>query len=200
MPLTAGSPDDQPLGGAVADAVALARDASPLFLFNHAVRTHAWALEFARLDRIEHDPELLYVGALLHDLGLTERFDGPRCFENESAAAAADFARQHGWDDLRTERLANAIRLHAHPRVIPEDGAEGYLLSEATSCDVRGYRLAELPRATVDSIIARYPRLDFADGFIALFEAQARVKPGCLADLYLQGGLADRIRAAPFPA
>jgi hypothetical protein len=188
----------QPLGGAAADALALARDSSPPFLFNHAVRTHAWALEFARIDGIEPDPELLHVGALLHDLGLTERFDGPRCFENESAATAADFARQHGWDDLRTERLANAIRLHVHPRVIPEDGPEGYLLSEATSCDVRGYRLAEIPRAVVDDVLARYPRLDFTEGFIALVEAQATAKPGCLADLYLQRGLADRIRAAPF--
>jgi hypothetical protein len=196
--LPAGPSADQAHGGVGADALALARESSPPFLFNHAVRTHAWALEFARLDGVEHDPELLYVGALLHDLGLTDRFDGPRCFENESAAAAVDFARQHGWDDLRSERLANAIRLHAHPRVIPEDGAEGYLLSEATSCDVRGHRLPELPRATVESVIARYPRLDFADGFIALFEAQAVAKPGCLADLYLQRGLADRIRAAPF--
>jgi hypothetical protein len=196
--LPAGPSADQAHGGVGADALALARESSPPFLFNHAVRTHAWALEFARLDGVEHDPELLYVGALLHDLGLTDRFDGPRCFENESAAAAVDFARQHGWDDLRSERLANAIRLHAHPRVIPEDGAEGYLLSEATSCDVRGHRLPELPRATVESVIARYPRLDFADGFIDLLEAQAVAKPGCLADLYLQRGLADRIRAAPF--
>jgi hypothetical protein len=196
--VAAGPSADQPLVGAVADATALARSSSPPFPFNHAVRTHAWALEFARLDGIEHDPELLHVGALLHDLGLTPRFDGPRCFENESAAAADDFARRHGWDEVRSERLANAIRLHAHLRVIPQDGAEGYLLSEATSRDVRGYRLAELPRATVESVIARYPRLDFADGFIALFEAQALAKPGCLADLYLQGGLADRIRAAPF--
>jgi hypothetical protein len=189
---------DQPLA-AVADAMALARSSSPPFLFNHAARTHAWALEFARIDGIEHDPELLHVGALLHDLGLTERFDGPRCFENESAAAAADFAREHGWDDLRCERLANAIRLHIHPRVIPEDGPEGFLLSEATSCDVRGRRLAEIPQPAVADVLARYPRLDFSEGFVALIEAQARAKPGCLADLYLQRGLADRIRAAPFP-
>jgi hypothetical protein len=85
-----------------------------------------------------------------------------------------------------------------HPRVVPEDGPEGYLLSEATSCDVRGHRLAEIRRAVVDDVMARYPRLDFTDGFVALFEVQARTKPGCLADVYLQGGLADRIRAAPF--
>jgi hypothetical protein len=196
--LSAGPSADQAHAGVGADALALARDSSPPFLFNHAVRTHAWALEFARLDGIEHDPELLHVGALLHDLGLTARFDGPRCFENESAAAAAAFAREHGWDEHRCERVANAIRLHMHPRVIPEDGAEGYLLSEATSCDVRGHRLAEIPAAVVDDVLVRYPRLDFTEGFVALVEVQAKAKPGCLADLYLQRGLADRIRAAPF--
>jgi hypothetical protein len=183
---------------ATAAALVLAREASPLFLFNHAIRTHLWAVALARLDGLEPDEELLRVGALLHDLGLTERFDGPRCFENESAAAAADFAAEHGWDALRCERLANAIRLHMHPRVVPADGVEGYLLSEATSCDVRGRRLTEIPPATVARTLARYPRLGFAEGFIDLFEAQARAKPGCLADLYLRGGLAQRIHAAPF--
>src|SRR5439155_22635621 len=126
------------------------------------------------------------------------RFEGPRCFEHESAAAAADLARQHGWDASRCERLAHAIRLHIQPRVIPEDGPEGYLLSEATSCDVRGYRLSELPAAFVGRVLARYPRLDFSDGFVELIEREARAKPGCLTDLYLQRGLADRIRDAPF--
>ena len=179
-------------------ARALSERVSPPFLFNHAARTDGLAVLFARLDGIELDRELVYVGALLHDLGLTDAFDGPRCFENESAAAAADFARDHGWHELRQDRLANAIRLHMHPRVVREDDAAGYLLSEATSCDVRGQRLDELPPDAVANIFVRYPRLDFTDGFIALFERQARAKPGCLADLYLQRGFADRVRSAPF--
>jgi HD domain len=179
-------------------ARALSERVSPPFLFNHAARTDALAVLFARLDGIELDRELVYVGALLHDLGLTEGFDGPRCFENESAAAAADFARDHGWDELRQERLASAIRFHMHPRVVPEDDAAGYLLSEATSCDVRGHRVDDLPPDAVADLFVRYPRLDFTKGFIELFERQARAKPGCLADLYLQRGFADRVRSAPF--
>lgn len=201
MPDLAGSwrPDrSEPDSEVAVAARSLAEDACPPFLFNHAARTFGFAALFADLDGIEVDRELLYVGALLHDLGLTDRFDGPRCFENESAAAAADFAREHGWDELRQERLANAVRLHMHPRVVPEDDGPGYLLSEATSCDVRGHRLDELPVEDVAQLTGRYPRLGFKDRFVELFEKQALAKPGCLADIYLQRGWADRVRSAPF--
>lgn len=177
----------------------LSERVSPRFLFNHAARTYGMAVLFARLDRVPVDRDLVYVGALLHDLGLIEAYEGPRCFENESAVAAVGFAREHGWDELRQEQLANAIRFHMHPRVVPEDDAAGYLLSEATSCDVRGHRLDELPPDAVADLLTRYPRRGFADGFIELFERQARAKPGCLADLYLQRGWAERVRSAPFP-
>jgi hypothetical protein len=63
---------------------------------------------------------------------------------------------------------------------------------------VRGHRLDELPHDAVADLLARYPRLGFAEGFIELFEKQARAKPGCLADLYLQRGFADRVRSARF--
>src|SRR5262245_7692208 len=179
-------------------ATNLARDASPAFLFNHGARTFAWALLIADKDRIAYDRELLYVGAILHDIGLTERFDGPRCFENEGAAAAASFARDQGWDALRAERLAEAIRLHMHPRVVPEDGAEGYLLGEATGTDCRGHRLGELDAGLAAEITSDIPWLDFTDGFLALCEDQAKRKPGCLVDIYLQNGFADRVRNAPF--
>jgi hypothetical protein len=179
-------------------ATGLARAASPPFLFNHGARTFAWAVLIADKDRIAYDRELLYVGAILHDIGLTEAYDGPRCFENEGAAAAAAFARDHGWDPLRAETLAEAIRLHMHPRVVPEDGAEGYLLGEATGCDCRGHRVGELDPALVAEVVAGIPWLDFTRGFLALCEDQARRKPGCLVDLYLRDGFADKVRNAPF--
>ena len=187
-----------PSSAIAAAATDLARDASPPFLFNHGARTFAWALLIADKDRIAYDRELLYVGAILHDIGLTPRFDGPRCFENEGGAAAAAFARDQGWDALRAERLAEAIRLHMHPRVVPEDGAEGYLLGEATGTDCRGHRVGELDPELVREVVAGTPWLDFTDGFLALCEDQARRKPGCLVDIYLQNGFADKVRNAPF--
>ena len=200
MPESIVEPDlAEPEGAIARAATLLSEETSPPFLFNHTRRTFGFALLFARVDGIDVDREFLYVGALLHDLGLTERFDGPRCFENESAVAAMAFADERGWDQLRQERLASAIRFHMHPRVVPEDDAAGYLLSEATSCDVRGHRLDELPPEAVADLMSRYPRLGFKERFIELFERQARAKPGCLADLYLQRGWAARVRAASYP-
>jgi hypothetical protein len=189
------APPTSPIAQAATD---LARDVSPPFLFNHGARTFAWALLIADRDKILYDRELLYVGAILHDIGLTEAYDGPRCFENEGAAAAAAFARDRGWDPLRAESLAEAIRLHMHPRVVPADGAEGYLLGEATGTDCRGHRVGELDPALIAEVVARIPWLDFTENFIGLCEDQARRKPGCLVDLYLRDGFADKVRAAPF--
>lgn len=62
----------------------------------------------------------------------------------------------------------------------------GYLLSEATSCDLTGHRLSDLPADVVRQILNQHPRMDFASGFIELIVRDARVKPGCLADLYLR--------------
>ena len=179
-------------------AIDLARRVSPPFLFNHGVRTFAWACLIADKDGLEFDRELLYVGAILHDIGLTDAYDGPRCFENEGAAGSAAFAVEQGWDALRAERLAESIRLHMHPRVVPADGAEGYLLCEATGTDCRGHRLSELDPGAAAEIVAETPWLDFTESFIALCENQARRKPGCLVDIYLRNGFAENVRAAPF--
>lgn len=188
----------EPSSATALAATDLARGVSPPFLFNHGARTFAWACLIAARDRIAFDRELLYVGAILHDIGLTDAYDGPRCFENEGAAAAAAFARDRGWDPLRAERLGESIRLHMHPRVVPADSVEGYLLSEATGCDCRGHRLAELDPGAAAEIVGRLPWLDFTESFIALCEDQARRKPGCLVDIYLRDGFAEKVRAAPF--
>ena len=176
----------------------LVAEASPPFLLNHALRTYGFAVLFADLDGVPFDPTFLYVGAVLHDLGLTERFASPRCFENGSAEAAFDFARRSGWSEDASHRLALAIRLHMQPRVVPADDGPGYLLSEATSCDVRGHRLDELPTAAVAEMLERYPRAGFKAGFTELFARQAADKPGCLADLYMKAGFARKVAAAPF--
>ena len=148
---------------------------------------------------MRYDAELLYVAALLHDIGLTPRFEGPGCFEDEGAAAAARFAADRGWSAERCDALAEAIRLHMAVEVELADGPEAYLLYWATSVDVSGARLEELPRPTIDAVLARHPRDGFAAGFVELFREQAARKPGCRAAALMTGGLEQRIAAAPFP-
>jgi hypothetical protein len=93
---------DSPLIGRAMD---LARTHSGPFLFNHAVRSWLFAVRLGQLQGIAHDAEVLAVGTLLHDLGLTNSFTGQRRFEIEGADAAREFAR------ARTRRSPRAVDL-----------------------------------------------------------------------------------------
>ncbi len=173
------------------DALSLAAAASPSFLLNHSVRTFAWGCAIAHREHLDFDRELFYVASLL-------LFDGPRCFELQSAQAARLFARERGWDADRCDLLAEAIRLHMQPRVVLEDGAEAYLLDQATSLDVVGNRLDDVDRKDVEMILDVAPREGFTRGFLELLVAQGQAKPGCMAEIAVRGGLGERMLAAPF--
>ena len=173
-------------------------DVSPAFLTNHSFRSHAWAVALAERDAVRFDAELLYVAALLHDLGLVARFDTGRCLEDDGAAAAAALAAEEGWPPERREALAEAIRLHMAIEIELEHGPEAYLLWHSTGLDVYGDRHDELPTSTVETVLVAYPRLDFKNGFTELFADQAQRKPRCRAAALVAGGMAERIAAAPF--
>jgi HD superfamily phosphodiesterase len=82
---------DTPL---VTRAMDYARTHSEPFLFNHAVRSWLFAVRLGQLQGTAHDAEVVAVGSLLHDLGLTNSFTGQKRFEIEGADAARAFARE----------------------------------------------------------------------------------------------------------
>src|SRR5215510_5921522 len=86
-------------------AIEFARERSEPYLFNHAMRSWLFAAIFAQRKQAVYDSEVLAVTTILHDIGLTESFDGPLRFEVEGANAARDFARKEGMDDRRTQLL-----------------------------------------------------------------------------------------------
>jgi HD domain len=176
----------------------LVRACSPEFLTNHCFRCHAWAVALAEHDRVRFDAELLYVGALLHDLGLVARFDTGLCFEQDSARAAAELAAAEGWSAERREALAEAIRLHVALDIALEDGPEAYLLWHATGLDVTSHRHRDIAPATLAAVVAAYPWLDFKQGFIDLITDQAARKSNCWATRAIENGLPQRITEATF--
>jgi hypothetical protein len=173
---------------------------SPPFLTNHCFRSHAWAVTLAERDRVHFDAELLYIAALLHDLGLIAQFDTGRCFELDSAAAAANLAAEANWSQERCDALAEAIRLHVALEEELCGGPEAFLLWHATGLDVVGHRYGELDRRTIAAVVAAYPPLDFKRGFTDLLLDQAGRKPGCWAANAVENGIAGRIHASPLDA
>ena len=66
------------------------------------------------------DPELLYAGAMFHDMGLTPKHaSAHERFEVNSANAARDFLRSHGIAEREIEIVWAAIALHTTPGIPP---------------------------------------------------------------------------------
>jgi hypothetical protein len=176
----------------------LVESTAPAFLVNHSVRSFAWAIPLAAIDGRTFDEEILYVAALLHDLGLVPRFDSGGSFEEDGAIAAERLALDAGWPISRARAVRDAIRLHMAVELAPDAAPETYLLWDSTGVDVTGHRYAEIPDSVVQAVVAAYPRLDFKRGFGRLFADQAERKPRCRAATMLAAGMIGRIDSAPF--
>ena len=73
------------------EATDYVRGLSAPVVFNHVLRTYLFGELLGRAKKLNFDSELFYLGAVLHDLGQTERFMGKQRFEVDGADAAAAF-------------------------------------------------------------------------------------------------------------
>jgi hypothetical protein len=100
---------DTPL---ITRAIEFAREGSEPYLFNHAMRSWLFAAIFAQRKQITHDQEVLAVTTILHEIGLTNAFDGPLRFEVEGANAARAFVRNEGVDERRAQLIWDGVALN----------------------------------------------------------------------------------------
>ncbi|MCZ2813907.1 HD domain-containing protein [Modestobacter sp. VKM Ac-2979] len=167
-------------------------------LLNHCRRAHLWAAEYGRERGIAFDAELLYVAAMLHDIGLVPAFDSATVpFEEAGGAVAWVFGAGAGWDAGRRRRTAEVIVAHMAPEVDVAADPEGHLLELATGLDVSGRRPDDWPAAFRAEVLDAHPRLGLAEEFLGCFTEQARRKPSSLAGQFVAEGFADRVRANP---
>lgn len=175
----------------------VAREWCTPVLVNHCLRSWVWAKALADSRGLAVDDELLFVAAMLHDLGVTEPFDAHVMpFESSGGAAAWTFAAGAGWSPARRDRVQQVIERHMWVSVDVEDDAEGFLLETATSLDVAHADPemwdAELRR----EVTAALPRLDFGAGFATAIAAQASRKPtSAAARLHASGRIPRGDRA-----
>ncbi|MEU0593646.1 HD domain-containing protein [Streptomyces ardesiacus] len=168
-------------------------------LLHHSLRAYAWAAARGTMDGIPFDPELLYVAALHHDIGLVPEFDSHTvAFEEASGHVARVFAAGAGWPARRRERLADVIVRHMAPEVDAAADPEAHLLARATATEIVGKEADDYPAGFRDEVLERHPRLDLAEQFLACFEAQAARKPGSSAAGAVRSGLAGRMASHPF--
>ena len=171
---------------------------APPFLVNHSIRAYAWAVELARHDERAFDAEILYVSALLHDIGLVSAYDIGGCFETDGAIAAERFALEQGVPADRARAIYDVIELHMADDLPPDPASEVVLLWDSTGTDVTGHRFADVRRAIVSEVLAAYPRLDFKREFGALFADQGARKPTCSVARMMAAGKLQAIERAPY--
>jgi hypothetical protein len=171
---------------------------APPFLVNHSVRAYAWAVELARHDELPFDQEILYVSALLHDIGLVPAYDLGGCFETDGAIEAERFSLEHGQPAERARAIYDVIDLHMLAEAPAGSASEVVLLNDSTGTDVTGYRYRDVRPDAIGPILAAYPRLEFKREFGALFVDQARRKPTCRVAEMIRTGKLEAIANAPY--
>jgi hypothetical protein len=193
-PLSSRVPDTR-LTAAATDLLVASSTAT---LVNHCLRTYHFGLAMADRDGLAPDLELLFIGAALHDLGFTERYDGPAPFEEIGADTAHEFLVSQGADATRADLVAEAIRLHVYAQTAKDPRPEVALLSIGAAVDVFGLRLDLIAPGVTRRIIEEHPRLGFTAAITAILADQSARKPDSpLAQLDRAGG-AQLLAAAPF--
>lgn len=196
------SPSSDLLGAPATGTAARAREvlerfASPA-LVNHSLRSYAWAAWYARAHAVEHDAELLYVAAMLHDIGLVASFDAHAVpFETAGGHVGWVLAAGAGWPEPRRDRVVEVIERHMWDAVDPALDPEGHLLEVATALDISGRDPDRWPADVRASVLAALPRLDLVAEFTRCFAAEAARKPGSSAAAAMAAGIADRLARNP---
>lgn len=122
------------------DLTELIRDKEPDLLYHHSRRVYLFGALTGQRKGLTYDPELLYVGAMFHDIGLTEQYRHSMLrFEVDGANAARDFLRKYGVPESSIEMVWDAIALHTTPGIPEHKKAVVALVTAGVEMDVLGF-------------------------------------------------------------
>jgi len=174
---------DTPL---VARAMEAVRAVSDPYLFNHALRSWLFAAQIANQQGTPYDEEVVAVSSLLHDLGLTKAHAGTRRFEVEGADAARALARDHGVGDRRGQLIWYCVALNATLSVSPYAEREVGLCTVGAGIDYAGFLSEQIPKGTMASILAAFPRLQMKQQLKDCLCGIARARPQTTYDNFIR--------------
>src|SRR5215467_16245424 len=161
------------------EAAELVRQHESEMLFNHSVRVFLFGAMKGIRQNLKFDPELLYVAALFHDLGLVDAcHTETKRFEVDGADAAREFLRARGIPEPKSDLVWEAIALHTTPGIPQYMRPEIALTNAGVLVDVVGIGYDDYTPEQRDAVIAAFPRGDFKkDDFIKVQTCSALKKP-----------------------
>ena len=160
------------------EATDLVREIESDLLYHHSVRVFVFGSLQGQRRALKYDPELLYVGAMFHDVGLVEghRSKSDR-FEVDGANAAREFLRQRGIPAEDVRVVWDAIALHTTPGIPEHKEPEVALVTAGVELDVLGLGYDDITAAQRDEVLSALPRVDFKQQIIQAFGAGIAHKP-----------------------
>jgi HD superfamily phosphodiesterase len=193
------------------EATEFVRDVSTRLLFDHSRRVFLWASLRAERLSLEYDAELVYIGAMFHDVGLLEghRSEHER-FEIDGANAARAFLERHGLPEEQVMTVWESIALHTTRQVPNYKQPEVRLVALGVQYDFLGSGFDSLTAEQRDAVLAAHPRTKFKTGIIEALAAGVRDKPETavstmMTDVleatvpgYVRPNLCEFIRNSPF--
>jgi HD superfamily phosphodiesterase len=185
------------------DATELVRDTESDLLFNHSSRVYCFGALTGLTRGVPFDRELLYVGAMFHDMGLTNRYGSKtHRFEVDSANVARAFleARKiaradldHNIVEADIDLVWTAIALHTTPGIPEHMHPVVALLTAGVEMDVLGIAYERFSDAERQAVVAAYPRTaHFKDDIIQAFYDGMRHRPATTFGTVNADVLADK--------
>ncbi|MFV1358466.1 HD domain-containing protein [Mycolicibacterium fortuitum] len=156
------------------------RDVEDDLLFHHSRRVFYFGALQGLRRGLQPDLELLYVGAMFHDIGLTEgyRTTSKLRFEVDGANAARDFLLQRGADEAAARKVWLGIALHTTPGVPEFLDPEIALVTAGVETDVLGIGRDDLTPDVLAAVTAAHPRPDFKNRILRAFTDGVQQRPG----------------------
>jgi hypothetical protein len=190
----------------------LVRDTESPLLFHHSSRVYYFGALAGKRRDLSFDPELLYAGAMFHDMGLTPQHGSDReRFEVDGANAARNFLRSRGIPRADVETVWAAIALHTTPGIPRHMHPVVALVTAGVEMDVLGLGYPEYSDAERHAVVQAHPRSNqFKEDIIQAFYDGIKRKPettfgnvkaDVLADkdpLFKRGNFCKVIRGSPW--
>jgi len=157
----------------------LVRDTESDLLFQHSSRVYYFGALAGKHRGLVFDPELLYAGAMFHDMGLTPGYSSAEeRFEVDGANAAREFLRSHDVSRSDVDTVWTAIALHTTPGIPRHLHPVVALVTAGVEMDVLGLTYPEYSDAERNAVVQAYPRGNhFKEDIIQAFYDGIKRKP-----------------------
>lgn len=171
---------------------------SPPHLVNHCLRSYAFGVAMAHKVKQPFDKEVFFLGAIMHDLGLTAEFDRGNTFEIDGATAARSFCVEQNIIQEKADLVHEMVVHHNSVGIAHDMDPEIALLHFGAGADVAGLWIKDIHKTTLQEILAEYPRFNFKEGMEKLLLDQVTRKPNSYMAPMLDLGFLKKIKQNSF--